>query len=266
MKTINSLNNKNFKYLKQLKKAGFRKERGLILVDGAREIKLALKYGWELDSAYYCETLARKKSSWSREFLGLANSKIFFLPEKSFKEIAYKENPDGFLAVFEQKNIKLEKVKLEPDSLLIILDSPEKPGNLGAVIRTSAAAGVGAVLVDDNKVDLYNPNVIRASEGEIFSQNLVRSSFSEITSWLKEKKIKLFAATKEAKLEYSQADLSGSVAIVLGSESSGLSERWRQAADEFIKIPIKREVDSLNLSVATAVIIFESMRQRKLKL
>lgn len=255
---ISSLANETIKETARLKKASDRKAAGLILIDGAREIELAVKAGVKIDKLFYCPTLIKNSAD---KFFGVANDKIWEVSEKVFEKICYKENPDGFLAVAQPRTIELSQIKLSARPLIVILEKVEKPGNLGAILRTAYAVGANAVILNDNQTDLYNPNVIRASEGQIFTQTIVTASVAETVKWLKEKKIKSFGATISGAKDYLKVDLSGSAAIVLGSEADGLSAAWLKAANELIKIPMREGIDSLNVSVSAAVILFEALRQ-----
>lgn len=259
---IESLHNNSVKALLKLKKAGERRLSGRFFVDGAREISLALKYGWVVREFYYCPELDVKACDLKNRLADLDKAiPVFSVSKKVFLKIAYKENPDGFLAVLEQRNCKLADFAPPLSPRILILEQVEKPGNLGAVIRTVAAAGFTALILNDNKVDLYNPNVIRASEGESFSQHVFVASFSETLAWLKKQDLKPVAVTKEGETVYYQADLSGALALVFGSESSGLSKDWLNAASGQIAIPMAGAQDSLNLSVSVAIAVFESIRQ-----
>lgn len=261
---ISSVSNKLVKELQSLKKASFRKKRREFFVDGAREISLALRYGWIIKAAYYCDVFDEIKNPLLKDLLKLGGeSRVYSVSEAVFKKIAYKENPDGFFAIFEEKPLTLIEKDNKIYSQILVLEETEKPGNLGAVLRTAAAAGVDAIILNDNKVDIYNPNVIRASEGEVFSQNIFIASFGETVSWLKKRDFKMIAVTKEAVQGYTDADLSPPLALVFGSESSGLSKKWQEAVNYGISIPMRGELDSLNLSVSVAVVVFESLRQKK---
>jgi TrmH family RNA methyltransferase len=159
--------------------------------------------------------------------------------------------------------IGLDKIKLSNNPLLVILEAVEKPGNLGAIIRTSYAAGVDAIIINDNQTDIYNPNVIRASEGFIFNKPIVIASVEETADWLRNNKILSYAAATTGKNNYTKEKLSEPAAIILGSEAYGLSDKWLKRADKLIKIPMEKGIDSLNVSVSGAIIIYEALRQRE---
>jgi len=257
MKKINSLSNPLVKEVSRLRKAGERQEQGLIVIDGAREIKAALAAGVSPRTLFFCPALVTDDS-----LINLSEDKMIEVTEEVFAKIAYKENPDGFLLVADRPVNSLRNVKLSNKPLVIILEKVEKPGNLGAILRTAYAVGADAVIVNDNQTDIYNPNVIRASEGYVFTVMVISAELSETITWLKKNKIKSRAASTGAKNNYTQVNWQEASAIVLGSEADGLSEEWLESAAELVKIPMKNGLDSLNVSVAAAVIAFEAVRQR----
>ena len=259
MKKINSVTNPIIKAAVRLRKAGERQERGLIMIDGAREIELAVRSGCQLETLFYCPDLASVAIG---KLFGVAEGKIIELTAEVFSKICYKENPDGFLAIAPRPTHALADIKLSQKPLVIILERVEKPGNLGAILRTAYAAQVDAVIINDSQTDIYNPNVIRASEGYVFSEPTVSASFAATIGWLKKNKIKISGAATGGHKLYTAADWRGPVAIVLGSEADGLSPAWLAAADELVRIPMASGMDSLNVSVAAAIIAFEAVRQR----
>lgn len=260
MITISSLSNPKIKTISRLKKANERRLSGLIIIDGAREIELARKANLEIVELFYCPPLIKKADG---RFFGLKNEQLIEVSPSVFNKICYKDSPDGYLALARPKQTELAKLKLSAKPLIIVLEAVEKPGNLGAIIRTAAAAGVDAIIINDNQTDIYNPNVIRASEGLIFSQTIIISSQAETKDWLKKNKIKSFAAATSATKKYYQADFKKGSAIILGSEAFGLSKKWLDEADTLVKIPMRSGVDSLNVSVSGAIIIYEALRQRE---
>jgi len=257
---ISSLSNKKIKEIEQLKKSGVRKERGLIVVDGFREILLAYQSGWEIVELFYCPELAKKGDI---NKFKLAEQKIVEVSGGVFNKICYKEKPDGFLATIKGREFSLADIKLSRQPLIIILEKVEKPGNIGAILRTAYAAGADALIINDNQTDIYNPNIIRASEGFIFLKPLVSASLEETIIWLKNNKIKSVAAATSATKNYTKINLRDGVAIVLGSEDSGLSKKWLESANELIKIKMEKGIDSLNVSVSAAIIVYEALRQRE---
>jgi len=260
MKQISSAANPLIKEAARLRKAGARQERGLILIDGAREIAAAVGSGLAPETVFYCPALAGPDR---RNFFGLADDKLIEVTADIFHKISHKENPDGWLALAPRPERRLSDIRLGKAPLVMILEKVEKPGNLGAILRTAYAVGADAVIMNDNQTDIYNPNVIRASEGYVFTETAVSASLPDTIAWLKKNKIKSFAAATSATRAYTEVDWSGASAIVLGSEADGLSEAWLEAADDQVKIPMKAGLDSLNVSVTAAVIAFEAIRQRR---
>lgn len=261
MININSLENKQIKEIIKLRKSHERKSKGVFLIDGRREIALALKSKIRIKELFYCPDFSLEDPGLLKEF---DQDKIIIVPKNVFKKIAYKENPDGLLAIAEKENFKLEKIKLSSCPLVVILEAVEKPGNLGAILRTAYAAGVEAVIINDNQTDIFNPNVIRASEGHIFTTPIAIATILETIAWLQKNKIRSFAAAIKQSHDYLKVDFSGPTALVFGSEADGLSKDWVQAADEKILIPMKGGIDSLNVSVSAAIIVFEAIRQRNI--
>lgn len=254
---ITSFGNPKIKEVVRLKKASQRRGQNLILIEGRREITLAMENGIKIEELFYCEELLK-----GDKLKNIEQKKIISVTEEVFKKISYREHPDGLLALAQPEYKKLEGLKLSANPLIIILEAVEKPGNLGAILRTADAAGADAVIINDLKTDIYNPNVIRASQGTVFTSKVVISKIDETIKWLKKNKIKSLATTPDTKKNYSEADYKKGTAIIMGAEDKGLSEEWLDAADEKIKIKMAGKIDSLNVSVATAVIIFEALRQR----
>lgn len=254
---INSLQNETIKNIVKLRDTGReRKQQGLFLIEGLREINLALAEEVKIVSLFYC-------ADYGKQRLALADEKIIEVAKKVFIKISYRENPDGFLAVAKIKELKLKNIKLSDRPLLIILEAVEKPGNLGAILRTANAAGADAVIINDPKTDIYNPNIIRASQGAIFTVPVVVSSVRETVDFCQNNKIKILAAALAAKKSYIEVNYNNGCAIVMGAEDQGLSKEWLETADEKIKINMRGRIDSLNVSVSAAVILFEAVRQRE---
>ncbi|QQG52349.1 MAG: RNA methyltransferase [Candidatus Falkowbacteria bacterium] len=259
MTNINSLENKKIKELIKLQKASFRKKAGQFLIDGFREIDLAISSGVSIINIFYCPELAKKNLP--------AVFKRFDIIEVSvavFKKISYKENADGFLALAAREIKNITDLKLSHNPLVIVLETVEKPGNLGAILRSAYAAGVEAVILNDAQTDIFNPNVIRSSEGHIFTNQIIAASVKETAKLFEKLGIKSFAAATSKSHIYTEADFSEPSAIILGSEADGLSKEWLKLADSKIKIPMKPGIDSLNVSVSAAIIIFEALRQRNI--
>ncbi len=256
---IDSLQNPKIKKtVKLLQRSSARKEQGLFVIDGLREIKEAMGARINIETLFYCPELALEQP------LILDKKKVIQVNKGVFNKISYKEKPDGFVAVAKTRAYSLERIKLGLKPLVVILENIEKPGNLGAIIRTAYAAGVDAIIINNNQTDIYNPNVVRASEGKIFSIPIILLSQKETIDWCKQHNIQIFATATKAKDLYSKHNFKQPLAFVLGSESEGLSKEWLAKADQLIKIPMKKGIDSLNVSVSAAIIIFETIRQRSI--
>lgn len=256
IESLSNLQIKNIVKLRQFSRE--RKEQGLFLIEGYREISLALKAGVEIKNLIYSPEYIKQE-------LAIDEEKIIEVAKKVFAKVSYRENPDGFLAVAKIKEQNLEDIKLSANPLLVILEAVEKPGNLGAILRTADAVGLDAVIINDLKTDLYNPNVIRASQGTVFTVKVVLSSVDETIKFCKDKGIKMLATTPEAAEEYAKIDYRNGSVVVMGTEDKGLSAKWLKAADEKIKITMRGKIDSLNVSVSAAVVLFEAVRQREIK-
>ncbi|MFA4942003.1 MAG: RNA methyltransferase [Patescibacteria group bacterium] len=257
MEIITSAQNPKIKEIIKLQKPRERKAGGLIVVEGHQEILMALGAGFEIEKLFFCPDLAGKK-----RIEKIEEDRVISVVPAVLKKIAFRENPDGFLALVKYKIFNLDKIKLSKNPLVIVLESVEKPGNLGAILRSADAAGVDAVIISDQRTDIYNPNVIRASLGTVFTNQIAVSSVKEIQKWLSLNKIKSLAATPEANRLYAEINYQGGIAIVMGEEHKGLSQEWLEKADEKVRIPMAGKIDSLNVSVSTAIILFEAIRQR----
>jgi len=268
MKEIKSVDNEIVKLVEGLKKAKNRKELGLFLVDGKRETLLAMKAKKKIAYLFFCiekSTIKEEEKESLFAEIHKAKGEIIIISEKILNKITFKENPEEIVSVFKEEAIELKDLKEEDKSLLIILEGVEKPGNIGAIIRTAYAAGIKNIILNNCPGDIYNPNTIRASEGLIFFMNIIKESPENTVKWLKKNEIKVFAAETKAKMIYSEANYKEQSAILLGSEAKGLSDFWLDQADERIKIPMKLEVDSLNISVSAAILIYEAIKQRGFK-
>jgi len=258
MEKITSFQNVLIKKAQALREASERRLQGMTIIDGAREIKRAFESGIGLTQVFYVQG--------PQEMLmkQLINKKIecIEVSDKVMEKIAYGERHEGIIALAKTPFFSLKDLKLSVHPLVVVLESLEKPGNLGAILRTCDGVGVEAVLVCDPKTDVYNPNVIRASTGVIFNIPVVCATPEEIASFLKLKKIKICASAPLAQKSYTQADFKGAWALVMGSEDKGLSDFWLKKADLTVKIPMKGIADSLNVSISAAIILYEALRQR----
>lgn len=258
MEKITSFQNILIKQTQDLREARNRREQGMTIIDGTREIKRALEAGIVLEKIFYVqgqqEVLLKKLSTHKIEFIEVS--------DKVMEKLAYGERHEGVIAVAKTPHLTLKDLKLSKEPLVVVLESLEKPGNLGAILRTCDGVGVEAVLVCDPKTDMYNPNVIRSSTGVIFSLPVVCATSEEIFSFLKSKKIKICASQPTAAKLYTQANFKGAWALALGSEDQGLSDFWLLASEVTVKIPMKGLADSLNVSISAAIILYEALRQR----
>lgn len=261
---ISSLANQKVKRLFKLSKdIKFRQTENIIVIDGCREIEEALKNSWPIDEFYFCEKFITEKDRSAFIKIKEKANHLISLSPAAFEKVSYKKNPDGFLALSQVKYQKFSDLKLKKNPLVVVLESVEKPGNLGAIIRTAYASGVDLIILNDQKTDLYSPNVIRSSTGFIFSMPLVLSSVSDTIKWLKKENIKILTTSLSAEKNHFEIDFKLGTAIVFGSEAFGLSDLWLKGQVEQIKIPMISGVDSLNVSVSVAIIIYEAIRQRK---
>ncbi len=259
---ISSLQNKRIKNLVLLQqKSRKRKEQGSFVVEGCREILRALEKGFELKEIYFCPEIDQTQQV--HQIIQKTNIRsVFEISVPVFEKIAYREGSDGLVAILKSVYHSPENLSLPENPLIVILESVEKPGNLGAILRTADAAAVDAVFVCDPLCDIYNPNVIRSSVGCIFSVPVVVCTSEETLRFLRQRKIKSYAAELGATQWYHQKDYRSATAFVMGTEATGLSRFWLENTDENIKIPMMGLADSLNVSTSTAVLVFEAMRQR----
>lgn len=261
MEQITSVQNPRVKQILQLSKARERKEQGLVVVEGAREIGLALDAGHEPYVVYVCPEIFAK-SEYPKLLDRISPSKIVAFSQTVFEKAAYREGSDGLLALLQPKEHRLDQIILKENPFIIVLEAVEKPGNLGAILRTADAAKVDAVVICDPLTDLYNPNAIRSSVGCLFTVQVAVCSSNECLEWLKSNNICSFAAELRASEWYQDCDFKSPSAIIMGTEADGLTDFWLEKADKRIKIPMRGVIDSLNVSVSTAILTFEAMRQR----
>lgn len=247
-------------------KSKARREFGLFVVEGRRELEHCLASGFEADSLFICrDILSDPEFEDIIAMLRGENVKIFELPTALYDKVAYRGGTEGIIAEIRTKERTLDSLKLGDNPLIAILESVEKPGNLGAVLRSADAAGADAVIVCDPLTDLYNPNLIRASIGGIFSVQVVTASSQDTIRFLKERNIKIYTAQLQDSAWYYDTDMKNGTAIVMGTEATGLTDIWRKAADAHIKIPMLGRLDSLNVSVSASILLFEAVRQRHSK-
>lgn len=258
---ITSLQNPSIKNIVKLSKSKERKAQQLFVIEGARELSLALQSNYQLDSVYVCREMF-EKTKYPDVLDALSENVIYDISSAVFEKIAYRENSDGIVALAKPKSHTLADLSVSQNPFVIILESVEKPGNLGAILRTADAAAVDAVIVCDPQTDLYNSNVVRSSVGGLFTVQTAVCTSVEAMAWLNEQHIDAYAAELQAAEFYQTIDFTQPSAIVMGTEANGLTNFWLQQAKKRIKIPMRGKIDSLNVSVSTAILTFEAMRQR----
>ena len=259
---IQSTQNIRIKNIQKLfTKSKERKEQNLFVIEGARELHLALAGSYLLDSVFICPELFAE-TNYPEIQSEIQSTPLFEVSLPVFQKIAYREHSDGILALAKPQSHTLNDLNLSDNPFFIVLEAVEKPGNLGAILRTADAAKVDAVIVCDPLTDVYNPNVIRSSVGCVFTVPLAISSQSAAFSFLKERQIRIFAAELQASQEYQNTDFTQACALIMGTEAEGLTPFWIERANARIKIPMRGKIDSLNVSVSTAILTFEAMRQR----
>jgi len=276
MKTeqITSAQNPKFRNLLLLQeKSKARREQGLFVVEGRRELEHCLEAGFTVRTVFYCPVLAGEGTlsgafartgsrSDAEERVPSPAPQLIEISESLYRKAAYRDSTEGVIAVVEARTLRLEDLKLRENPLIVVLEAVEKPGNLGAVLRSADAAGADAVIVCDPLTDLWNPNLIRASLGGVFSVPTVCTSSAEAISWLRARGIRILTAQLQDSSWYYDTDMTAGTALVMGTESTGLTGQWRRAADAHIRIPMLGRLDSLNVSVSAAILLFEAVRQR----
>ncbi len=261
---IESPQNARVKFAVKLRKSKARNESRLTLVEGFRETRRAFDSGWIFKELYYCSSLYMELDE---ELLvseiRAAGIPVFECSETAFRKMSYRDSPDGLMALSPLVGKTLNELQLPENPLLLIAEDLEKPGNLGTILRTADATGVDAVIACDHKTDLNNPNVIRASIGTLFFMPVAEARTEETLRWLKERGITIVAATPGAEKEYTSTNMKGGTAIVVGAEDEGLSDAWLSSASQQVKIPMLGKNDSLNVSTAAAILLYEAVRQRR---
>lgn len=259
MKQITSIQNPFIKSLVLLQeKAKARKQSGTFLIEGNREISLAIKGGYEMETLLFLPELISETEA---EKLA-KNADLIEISKEVYQKLAYRDTTEGILAVAKTKSMQLSDLKLSENPLILIAEAPEKPGNIGALLRTADAANLDAVIIANPKSDLYNPNIVRSSVGCLFTNQIATGTTSEIIAFLKDRKINFYCATLQNSTSYHTQDYTTPTALVVGTEATGLTEEWRKEATQNIIIPMQGEIDSMNVSVAAAILIFEAKRQR----
>jgi len=257
---ITSLQNQRIKDVVKLGNARERRKQNLILIEGANELSMAVSVGdFGIKKLFVCEELLSIEAKLLVKKWGIPIEKV---SADVFRKMAYRGESDGIIAVSKPKYISFDALRLSANPFVIVLESLEKPGNLGAILRTAEAARVDAVIVCDPKTDIYNPNIVRSSLGCVFTKQIVACTSEEALQWLKQASLRIFAAALTASECCYKSDFTQPLAIVMGSEAFGLTDFWLKNADCLIRIPMRGHIDSLNVSVSTAILTFEAIRQR----
>ena len=258
---ITSAQNPKIKVLLALQeKSKERKKAGLFVVEGRRELLHCIEAGYEPYAVFFCPEIISEADL--NEIADKCRCSFFEVPQHLYDKLAYRGGTEGIIAELHCKENNLESLKLPENPLVVVLEAVEKPGNLGAVLRSADASGVDAVIVCDPLTDMYNPNLIRSSIGAVFTVPVATATSADTIAWLNGKGIKIYTAQLQDSEWYYDTDMRGGTAIVMGTEATGLTDSWRKAADAHIKIPMLGKLDSLNVSVSAAILMFEAVRQR----
>ncbi len=261
--TISSLSNPKIKNIVLLmRKQSARKEQGLMVVEGEKEIFHCLQSGVQVDSVFICQKIADNETLLASCKKACPEGNLFYITPEVFSKVAYRDDSGGIILLAKTHYPQLHEIILPKKPLIVILEQVEKPGNLGAVLRSCDAAAIHLLIVCDANTDIYNPNVIRSSIGCIFTQQVIACSSDEAISWLQINHISIYAAALQTEVFYHETDFTQAAALVFGTEATGLSEKWLQAADSIIKIPMLGQIDSLNVSNSVAIMVYEAKRQR----
>jgi len=261
-KEITSLQNPIIKRILLLKdKAKQRNIEGVFVIEGQRELGLAIKGGYVIKSLLFEPNLINESRI---DAYKTKETEIIQITSKVYKKIAYRGSTEGVVGIAESKSHKLEDLKLgSKNPLILVAEAPEKPGNIGALLRTADAANVDAVIIANPRTDLHNSNVIRSSVGGVFAVQIALATSKEVINFLNEKSIPIYSAVPQESVPYIDIDFSNASALVVGSENTGLSEIWLNSATQTIQIPMLGNLDSMNVSVAAGILLFEAKRQRK---
>lgn len=263
---ITSAQNPKIKQLLALQqKSSERKTKGLFVVEGRRELSHCLAAGFRVDTVFLCNDMLNETDHDVRTLTDMLppQTRCFRVSRNVYEKIAYRSGTEGIIAEVAIRNQSLTDLHLSAHPLVMVLESVEKPGNLGAVLRSADAANADAVIVCDPKTDLFNPNLIRSSIGAIFTVPCVACTSEECIAFMQERRIQILTAQLQDSHLYYDTDMRQATAIVMGTESTGLTDQWRKAATSHIRIPMQGRLDSLNVSVSAAILLFEAVRQRR---
>lgn len=276
-KQLSSLQNPLIKQLVLLQeKSRERRKTGLFVIEGQREIALAIKGGYLLNTLLFCSEIISGEEIFNLKEIANNDTDFMEITSEIYEKLAYRGSTEGVLAIAHTKDLNISNLVISgpfndqtlsgaEGPLILVAEAPEKPGNIGALLRTADAAKVDAVIIANPRTDMYNPNIIRSSVGCLFTNQIAAGSTSEIISFLKENHINIYCAALQASVPYHTCDFTKSTAIVVGTEATGLSDEWLQNSTQNIIIPMQGEIDSMNVSVAAGILIFEAKRQRGFK-
>ena len=264
---ITSVHNDRVKFLNQLKeKSKVRKKEKLFIIEGKREISLAIQGGYNISQLYYCTSIISYEEVLALIDLSQTTITLFEITQNIYEKLAYRTTTEGVLAIAIAKETDIHNFTLpSKNPLILVAEAPEKPGNIGALLRTADAAQLDAVFIANPKTDIYNPNIIRSSVGCLFTNTVVTGSTQDITTFLKANGIHIYGAALQASVNYHTQNYTKPTAIVVGTEATGLSEHFLANTTQNIKIPMNGVIDSMNVSVAAGILIFEAKRQRDFK-
>lgn len=261
IESITSAQNPKIKDLLALQeKSKERRKKGLFVVEGRRELLHCIEAGYTPHTVFVCPEILQKTDF--EDIAEKCTCNFIEIPQHLYDKVAYRGGTEGVIAELHCKEKNLDSLEIKENPLVVVLESVEKPGNLGAVLRSADASGVDAVIICDPLTDIYNPNLIRSSIGAVFTVPVATASSEETIAWLKSNGIKIYTAQLQDSEWYYDTDMKGGTAIIMGTEATGLTDEWRKAADAHIKIPMLGKLDSLNVSVSAAILMFEAVRQR----
>jgi len=260
---LTSRQNPRVKQANALRNRRDREETGLTLLEGYRELTRALEYGMTLRECFFCPAQFLGENELPLlDNLAAHGVEVFEVPDHILRQLAYRERPEGLIATAVMKEHRLEDLPVRDGGFYLVAEAIEKPGNLGSMLRSADAAGVDGLILCDKGTDIYNPNVIRASTGALFSVPLAVTDSASALAWLRQHGLRTLAATPHTEQNYTEIDMKAGIAIVVGREQTGLTDFWMNQADLQVKIPMLGKIDSLNVATATTILLYEAARQR----
>jgi RNA methyltransferase, TrmH family len=269
---ISSFQNDKIKKIIKLRNKNKRDKYKLFLIEGYKEILLAFNSNIDFESLFFCKNYFLKDNE-NRliDKIRKKQAAIYECSDEVFEKISYRDRPDGLLAIAKQFDLSFNESKIQKaikdktKAFIVVLESIEKPGNLGTILRTCDAANADCIIIAETRTDIFNPNVVRASIGTLFTVPIFISDSRTIIDFLRKNKIEIISATPKSDINYTKIDFKGSVAIAFGTEQVGLSDIWFKDSDKLIKIPMLGKIDSLNVAQSTTILLYETIRQRNFK-